>query len=76
MGTFKIDAPDTIQGNWVVSIHPQDAYFHVPIREWSMKLLRFTHGWNKHGSPDPNPCHERGKYHALEEKCEHIQVPH
>ncbi len=46
LGTFKIDAPDTIQGNSAVSIHLQDAYFHVPIRERSMKLLRFTQRCN------------------------------
>ena len=43
---FKMETPETIRaslhrGEWVTSIDFRDAYFHIPIQEYSRKYLRF-----------------------------------
>ena len=43
---FKMETPETIRtslqaGEWVMSIHFKDAYFHIPIQNQSRKYLRF-----------------------------------
>ena len=43
---FKMETPETIRtslqpGEWVTLIDFKDAYFHIPIQEWSRKYLRF-----------------------------------